>query len=80
MVARHLVDEAIRCGIITEAEAPLYRDPPRERKPWRNDAERIEYVIAGAASGAAAITGVTLTVEDTGSGRRIPPPTNGATP
>ena len=77
MVAPELVAEAVRLGIITEAEAPLYRDPPRERKPWRNVAEHLEHVVKSCSSGAPAIDSITIHVEEVATGRTLPAPPNG---
>lgn len=81
-VAPEFVHEALRLGLITQNESrrflQLRLPEPRIPKAWTNDAERLEAVIASAASGAPAISGVTMVVEELDSGRRIPSP-NGAT-
>lgn len=74
-VAPHLVDEAVRLGLIEPDETWRYLSDRRADPPeWDDYATRLEAAIAMCASGAPAFDHVDHFVEDTRDGRRLPPP------
>lgn len=76
MIAPEFVLEARRLKIIDQTEADRLLHPSTlEPKPWRSMAEHLAYVIAGCASGAAAIESINVTIEEVDTGRILPPPT-----
>ncbi len=71
---------AVEAGFATAEELEYFLHPPEpDPLEWLTSAERIEYVIAHASSGAPAFAGVSLTIEEVETGRTIPPPRRSST-
>lgn len=74
-VAPHLVAEAIRLGVIRPEDADRFLfDGPPDPFAGYSLAQRWEWCIRHAASGAPAFDTVTASVEDIRDGRRLPHP------
>lgn len=85
MIDPKFVYQALATGLITEAEAQAFLDPePVEATPdrevdhgdrWSSNADRLQHVIDGCASGAPAFTVINTTgIEEIATGRILPAP------